>query len=92
MLAFRHLIGHLARIFEDTTHKRATITRDHYRTSGYGGRFWNFAEIVRPIVVAIIEASGTVPLGQPATDFSRGKFIEVVLKKIRTEKSSVRSS
>jgi hypothetical protein len=87
MRAFGALIRGLARVFEDATGRRATITRDHFRSGGYSGRFWNFVEIIRPIATTIIETSGAGSLGQPKTEVARGKFIEEVLKKVRTEKT-----
>jgi hypothetical protein len=85
--AFARLVRELARVFEDATGKRATITRDHYRASGYSGRFWDLVEIVRPIAATIIEVSGAGSLAQPETDVARGKFIEEILKRVRTEKT-----
>jgi hypothetical protein len=91
MRAFEGLIRELALVFEDAKSKRATITRDHYRSGGYSGRFWNFVEIVRPIAAAIIEASGAGSLAQPATEVNRGKFIEEVLSKVQNEKTRIAS-
>jgi hypothetical protein len=87
MRAFEQLIRHLAGVFEHAKGRRPTITRDRHKPEGYGGRFWHFVEVVRPIATAIIETSGTGPLAQPATESARGKFIEDVLRKMRTEKS-----
>jgi hypothetical protein len=91
MAAFEELVRGLARIFEHATGRRATITRDHHRSGGYSGRFWDFVEIVRPIMTVIIETSGAGSLAQPASEVARGKFIEEVLKKVRTEKTRVAS-
>ena len=68
MMAFEQLVRNLARIFERSTGQRATLTHDHYRVGGYRGRFWNFVEIIRPIVAAIIQTSGAGSLAQPTTD------------------------
>lgn len=91
MRAFGALIRELARVFEDATGKTAAITRDHYRPEGYSGRFWDFVEIVRPIVAAVIGISGAGSLAQPKNEVARGKFIEEFLKKARTEKTRLAS-
>jgi hypothetical protein len=91
MRAFEYLIRRLARAFEAATGRRATLTRHHYRSSRYSGRFWNFVEIIRPVAASIIETSGAGSLAQPGTEVARGKFIEDVLKKARTEKTRVAS-
>jgi hypothetical protein len=87
MAAFELLIRHLARVFERAAGRPATVTRDHHRTEGYSGRFWDFVEVVRPIAADIIETSGAGLLTQPATEYARGKYIEEVLKSVRTEKA-----
>src|SRR6202040_1629587 len=79
MRAFEYLIRRLARAFETATGRRATLTRDHYGSSAYSGRFWNFVEIIRPVAAAIIETSEAGSLAQPETEVARGKFIEGVL-------------
>ena len=91
MAAFEEFVLELARIFERATGRRAALTHDHYGSSGYGGRFWNFVEIIRPVAASIIETSGAGSLAQPGTEVARGKFIEEVLKKVRTEKTRVAS-
>jgi hypothetical protein len=91
MWAFEVLIRALARIFENVTGRRAAITRDEYRGPGYGGKFWDLVEIVRPVVAAIIETSGAGPFRQPLTEGARGKFIEQALKRFRTEKTRAAS-
>jgi hypothetical protein len=87
MRAFRHLVDKLARLFEDATQRYPSLTHDENRPGGYGGRFWEFVEVVRPIVVEILERSGS-QLSQPSTPGARGKFIEGVLKKYRTKKET----
>lgn len=87
MAAFRVLVRRLARVFEQATGSRATVTRNHHKPEGYGGRFLDLVEIVRPIAAAIIETSKAGSLAHPATKAARGKFIEEVLKKRRTEKT-----
>jgi hypothetical protein len=42
-------------------------------------------------MTVIIETSGAGSLAQPASEVARGKFIEEVLKKVRTEKTRVAS-
>jgi hypothetical protein len=91
MRAFEYLIRRLAGAFEAATGSRAAVTRDHYSLSGYSGRFWNLVEIIRPVGAAIIETSGAGSLVQPKSEVARGKFIEEVLKKVRTEKTRAAS-
>jgi hypothetical protein len=91
MVAFERLIRDLAGVFQRATGRPAAVTRDHHRPEGYSGRYWDFVEIVRPIATAIIETSGAGSLRQPATEPARGKFIESVLKKARTEKTRAAS-
>jgi hypothetical protein len=91
MKAFGALISELARVFQGATGKPAALTHDHYNPSGYSGRFWSFVEIIRLVPAAIIETSGTGSLAQPATEVARGKFIEGVLKDVRTEKTRLAS-
>ena len=85
MMAFRQLIQSLARIFADVTGHRAAVTYDPYR-QGYGGKFWDFVEIVRPIAAELIATSGR-PIAQPATDLARGKFIERTLAAAAMDKT-----
>jgi hypothetical protein len=91
MRAFEYLIQRLARAFEAATGRRAGLTRGHHKSSRYSGKFWNLVEIIRPVPAAIIETSGIGSLAQPATEGARGKFIEDVLKNVRTEKTRVAS-
>lgn len=86
MLAFGRLIRDLASVFERAVGRSATMTRDHYRPEGYGGRFWNFVEIVRPVAAAIIEQSQAGVLAEPATGPARGKYIEETIGRARSEK------
>jgi hypothetical protein len=79
MMAFKHLVENLARIFEQATRRRATVTRNSYRVNGYSGQFLEFVEVVRPVAAAIIATSGAGSLKQPATDLARGKYIEALL-------------
>jgi hypothetical protein len=78
-LAFGRLISDLARIFETATGRAAAITRNHYRSGGYSGRFWNLVEVIRPIAAAIIEVSGAGSLAFPANEPARGRYIESLL-------------
>jgi hypothetical protein len=87
MAAFDRLLQSLARVFEDTTGERATLTYNPYGPR-YEGRFWEFVEIVRPIAAAIIAKSRVEPLAEPKTDLARGKFIERALARTIMDKTS----
>jgi hypothetical protein len=55
MAAFERLIDGLARVFEQATGRAPTVTRNHYPADGYGGRFLDFVEVVRPIASEIVK-------------------------------------
>ncbi len=75
MMAFEHLVRNLAHIFERSTGRPATVTRDQ---EGYSGQFWEFVGIVLPVAAVIIETSGAGPFAQPSTAITRGRYIEAL--------------